>query len=548
MLIGLLLVISFTGFSQDAPIGDSPMLFCISDSNTLEDVANQVTGTNLIFWDAPTGGSQLPLSTPLMDGMAFWVSQGVSGDRLEIQIIIDTNIDAPMASNPLQYCVADAATIEDVANQVTVGNNLIFWDGATGGLQLSQSTPLINGMTIWISQGVGSCASRIQINIIVVDCSQDSDGDTVPDMIDVDDDNDGIADVDENPNGVDPSADDDVDSVPNYLDDDPNDQTIGNDNGMIESGFDFDNDGIPNHFDIDADNDGIPDNVEAQTTIGYMPPTGIDSDGDGLDDAYDNFIIPEDTDGDIFPDFLDLDSDNDNIPDNIEGNDQNHDGVADNTPTGTDIDNDGLDDGYEGSNVNDQDVNDEINVPLTDLPDSDADAGVDGDVDYRDNDDDNDGILTSIEAAEVFRSTNAFLDTDGDSIPNYLDEDDDGDGVLTINEDYDGDGDPTNDDTNENGIPDYLDEDVALSTNENSLLVSRLYPSPTKGILTIEFDNLLGNSSIKIYSLQGKEVYTNKQQIQNNTTQIDVSNLSQGVYFIRLENENQFTIKKFLKE
>ncbi len=50
-------------------------------------------------------------------------------------------------------------------------------------------------------------------------------------------------------------------------------------------------------------------------------------------------------------------------------------------------------------------------------------------------------------------------DTDGDSLPNYVDSDDDNDGILTKDEDANGDGDPTNDDTDEDGIPDYLDKD-----------------------------------------------------------------------------------------
>jgi FKBP-type peptidyl-prolyl cis-trans isomerase len=49
--------------------------------------------------------------------------------------------------------------------------------------------------------------------------------------------------------------------------------------------------------------------------------------------------------------------------------------------------------------------------------------------------------------------------TDNDSLPNYLDFDDDNDGTLTINEDANGDGDPTNDDTDGDGLPDYLDPD-----------------------------------------------------------------------------------------
>jgi len=46
-------------------------------------------------------------------------------------------------------------------------------------------------------------------------------------------------------------------------------------------------------------------------------------------------------------------------------------------------------------------------------------------------------------------------DTDGDGIPDYLDTDDDGDGVDTADEDVDDDGDPTNDDTDGDGVPDF---------------------------------------------------------------------------------------------
>ncbi len=56
-------------------------------------------------------------------------------------------------------------------------------------------------------------------------------------------------------------------------------------------------------------------------------------------------------------------------------------------------------------------------------------------------------------------------DTDEDGFPNYVDLDDDGDGVATINEDIDGDGDPTND-IGANGIPKYLDPEETES-NEN---------------------------------------------------------------------------------
>ncbi|TMM28525.1 hypothetical protein FDT66_13900, partial [Polaribacter aestuariivivens] len=154
---------------------------------------------------------------------------------------------------------------------------------------------------------------------------------------------------------------------------------------------DFDGDGIINSLDIDADNDGIPDNVEAQTTLGYVTPSGVDTDNDGLDDAYDTDCTPcggitgvdlsvtNNNDGTDNPDFVDLDSDNDGTPDIQENGD------SDNSVSGTDSDNDGLDDNFEGADVNDgYDVNDEINTPSTDLPDTDSDVNDGGNVDYRD--------------------------------------------------------------------------------------------------------------------------------------------------------------------
>ena len=78
-------------------------------------------------------------------------------------------------------------------------------------------------------------------------------------------------------------------------------------------GIDSDNDGINDAFDADSDNDGIPDIIEAQG----IPVTlsGTDADLDGLDDVFTTFVTPLDSDLDNVPDYLDLDSDNDGVYD-----------------------------------------------------------------------------------------------------------------------------------------------------------------------------------------------------------------------------------------
>lgn len=149
----------------------------------------------------------------------------------------------------------------------------------------------------------------------------------------------------------------------------------------VDTSCDSDDDGYLNTLDIDSDDDGIPDNVEAQTTLGYLPPSGTIDLSTGIYTNYGSGLIPVDTDGDSLIDMYDLDTDNDGTPD-IEEN-----GMA-NTALGIDTDNDGLDDAFETTNVNDAvlDINEDIEDPtdLSILPDVDLDLTLGGDLDYRD--------------------------------------------------------------------------------------------------------------------------------------------------------------------
>jgi len=145
--------------------------------------------------------------------------------------------------------------------------------------------------------------------------------------------------------------------------------------------LDTDLDGVPNYLDLDSDGDGIPDNVEAQTTTGYLPPTGSDSNNDGLDNAYGEYgLIPVDSDGDGVPDFMDTNSDNQGPDDRAEA------GII---LSGNDTDNDGLDNSIDTTNGY-GDPGGRIDNPLnTDggsiaLPDFDNDALTGGDLDFRD--------------------------------------------------------------------------------------------------------------------------------------------------------------------
>ncbi|NVK53777.1 MAG: hypothetical protein HWD85_12650, partial [Flavobacteriaceae bacterium] len=307
-----------------------------------------------------------------------------------------------------------------VAKSFFVGN-----PDANGEVQITLY-PRTDGAYDGTLNTIGLEAVNIAIAVNAVD-EVDTDGDGIPDAIDIDDDNDGILDTVELTSGgitYDPLGDEDGDRLPNYLD-------VRDDNGTSDGSttdyndingdgipdvYDFDNDGIPNHLDLDSDNDGIPDIIEAQSTAGYIAPNGVVG-ANGLDSAYENNdtasatglggasgsgLINTDSTGN--PDYLDLDSDGDGVSDTIEAN-TNLSGIY-----GTN----GLDNSYDNGD-NYIDTNGSFDNSQTDnFPDT----TVGGDVNWRDS------------------GTALQRDTDGDGIPDSTDIDDDNDGILDTEEGF----------------------------------------------------------------------------------------------------------------
>jgi surface protein len=76
--------------------------------------------------------------------------------------------------------------------------------------------------------------------------------------------------------------------------------------------------------------------------------------------------------------------------------------------------------------------------------------------------------------------------------------------------------------------------------NELNKTVLSVFPNPTNSFITINSDNTLG--AVKITNLLGAEVLT--LETEETTSKIDVSNLTSGVYFIKVKN----SITKFIKE
>lgn len=313
-------------------------------------------------------------------------------------------------------------------------------------------------------------------------CGVDSDSDGVPNRLDLDSDNDGIYDLTESGHyykTLDPDNDGRLsgqmgsNGILDSIETTPDSGTVRYDNATPNTKpKDTDNDAQPDYLDLNTDGDGVMDVVEGggqdnnndgrsdSTSSPGVNGNGIgsgttgnppDSDNDGMPDWRDpntqNPTTPNpptgpDNDGDGQRDSVDLDDDNDGIPDSFEGNnaDQDNDGIPNRLDL--DSDNDGVADLAESGHpyrVYDNNGDGRIDRPmgsngLADVVETHADSG--------------EAVFS------IAQPSSRPLDTDGDNVPDFLDVDSDNDSLTDAEESGVG------KDANEDGKQDSSDSGV----------------------------------------------------------------------------------------
>ncbi len=267
----------------------------------------------------------------------------------------------------------------------------------------------------------------------------DTDGDALPDSLDLDSDNDGSPDIVEN--GIeDPDSNGRLPLKPDGRlfhdanDDGWDDEAAHMDSTRQNRALNSDMDPIPDYLDLDADNDGIYDIIEIgmsqYDSLGVVHPQLLGSDGwDDRGELYPDRHLDNDT----IPERLDLDSDNDGIPNLVEAR----------IP---DSDNDGMFDDINASDTNANGAHDRHMDRDT------VDQDHDNRPNYLDLDADNDGIADLVEDGRpdpdsLGHLVTGFGDTDGngwrdsliaagthnpdlDLLPDFLDLDSDNDGLY----------------------------------------------------------------------------------------------------------------------
>lgn len=147
--------------SSPTPTGTLTQTFC--NSATLASLA--ATGTNIKWYSSPTGGTSLANTTSLINGAVYYATQTISSCESSVRFPVTVVINSPSAptgASTQTFC--NSATIASLS---ATGSNIQWYTSASGGISLSNTTPLVNGNTYFANQTVNGCVSPNRFPVLV---------------------------------------------------------------------------------------------------------------------------------------------------------------------------------------------------------------------------------------------------------------------------------------------------------------------------------------------------------------------------------------------
>lgn len=87
---------------------------------------------------------------------------------------------------------------------------------------------------------------------------------------------------------------------------------------------------------------------------------------------------------------------------------------------------------------------------------------------------------------------------------------------------------------------------VGVKENTSSQGSMKIYPNPVRNILTVETLQSAGSGTLSVFNVNGQEVLI--QQVVSPKTKLDMSGFANGVYTVRLVNNDKVEVRKIVKE
>ncbi len=140
--------------------------FCTSDGiPTVADLTPIITDAPPLWYTTETGGTALDANTPLTEGV-YW--QDIEGNNLieRIPVTVYIDQDRPIGEEIQYFDFTTSPTLLDVAVTPTQMGNIIWFTSASGGLQISAKTALVEGTTYYAQEEGGSC--RLPVTVLAL--------------------------------------------------------------------------------------------------------------------------------------------------------------------------------------------------------------------------------------------------------------------------------------------------------------------------------------------------------------------------------------------
>jgi len=150
---------------------------CASQTNTIAQLS--ATGTNIEWFDSLTGGTFLPSTTPLVDGVIYYVQQSENGCTSLRRSTRVTIIDPPAPTGADQFFCIDPnnPTTPIVQDLQATGESILWYNSPTSNSPLNPLAPLINGTSYFATQTpvASNCESDSRLEVLVtIDIQQES--------------------------------------------------------------------------------------------------------------------------------------------------------------------------------------------------------------------------------------------------------------------------------------------------------------------------------------------------------------------------------------
>ncbi|MBW1296143.1 glycoside hydrolase family 9 protein, partial [Aquimarina litoralis] len=94
----------------------------------------------------------------------------------------------------------------------------------------------------------------------------------------------------------------------------------------------------------------------------------------------------------------------------------------------------------------------------------------------------------------------------------------------------------------------YQNENVTLSVGENEINQNtiKVFPNPISDVLNIQSSLANTISKVELYSIQGKKILS--KEIDNTTASLNISNITSGLYLVKIISEGQSHTSKIIKQ